>query len=138
MRTVGSTQAPFCCARRETGMADNWRRVLTRLEKQEHSRRWIVTAAVLRLYHAVPGCTVPPHGGAAGRRSRLPSLAKEALGEGGDKADLDEQAHQRLEGGQLGERTIHRHVARQEAAPVERGHAEDERSRHRELRAIGL
>src|SRR5215469_13128622 len=56
--------------------------------------------------------------------SRL--FSKEALGEGGDEADLDDEADQRLSGGKLGDRVFQIHAAGEEAAAVERRHAEDE------------
>src|SRR5690348_10449039 len=54
------------------------------------------------------------------------SLAEEALGEGGDQADLDDQADERLDGGEDGDGRVQgdRGVG-DEAAAVEGEHAED-------------
>ena len=57
-------------------------------------------------------------------------FSKEALREGGDEADLDDEADNRLTGGQDSQRTIQGNTTWEEATSVERGHAEYERGQH--------
>lgn len=53
------------------------------------------------------------------------SPPKEALGEGGYEADLDQQADHRLESGELGDCVFQAEAARKEPASVKRGNTED-------------
>src|SRR4051812_43192205 len=70
--------------------------------------------------------------------SKARSLAEEALGEGGDEAQFDQEAKNRLGGGEHGQRIVERETAGKEAPPMERGHAEDKRAQRREGQGIGL
>src|SRR5260221_11218279 len=53
---------------------------------------------------------------------------EEALGEGGDEADLDQQADPRFERCQLRHDALDIQTARKEAAAMERGQAKDDRT----------
>jgi uncharacterized membrane protein YkoI len=62
--------------------------------------------------------------------------AEEALGEGGDEADLDQQADHGFKRSQDRHRIVELEATREEAPPVERGEAEDARLREVEGMAV--
>ena len=56
-----------------------------------------------------------------------PSPSEEALGEGRNKTDLDQQAKHRLYGSQSGKGVSQYHALEKEATPVKAAHTQDQR-----------